>query len=132
MADENGWHVADKGQTIGPMTLDELVQRLPRYGGEAALVYGPGMGSWTPAGQVEAVRARMRAGNRAGGAGGPPPPPLNYAGRPRADEIDYQVFGSEMQYFEVTLDPGETVIAEAGGMMYMSAGITMQTVFGDP
>src|SRR5204862_6767942 len=99
---------------------------------EAALVYGPGMGSWTPAGQVEAVRARMRAGNRAGGAGGPPPPPLNYAGRPRADEIDYQVFGSEMQYVEVTPDPGETVIADAGGMMYMSAGITMQTVFGDP
>ena len=115
MSNENGWHVADKGQTVGPMTLDELVQRLPRYGGESAMVYGPGMGAWTPAGQVEAVRARMRAG-----------------GGPRADEIDYQIFGSEMQYVEVTLDPGETVIAEAGGMMYMSAGITMQTVFGDP
>jgi uncharacterized protein (TIGR00266 family) len=67
------------------------------------------------------------------------PPPLNYAG-PRtaapghspADEIDYKVFGSEMQYVEVTLDPGETVIAEAGAMMYMTPGIQMQTVFGDP
>src|SRR5688500_10156519 len=37
-----------------------------------------------------------------------------------------------MQYVEVTLDPGETAIAEAGGMMYMTAGIQMQTVFGDP
>jgi len=37
-----------------------------------------------------------------------------------------------MQYVEVTLDPGEMVIAEAGAMMYMSSGIAMQTVFGDP
>lgn len=50
----------------------------------------------------------------------------------KSDEIDYEVFGSEMQYCEVTLDPGETVIAEAGSMMYMTAGIRMETVFGDP
>ncbi len=49
-----------------------------------------------------------------------------------ADEIDYEVFGEEMQYVEVTLDPDETVIAEPGMMMYMTAGIEMQTVFGDP
>lgn len=49
-----------------------------------------------------------------------------------ADEIDYQVFGSEMQYVEVTLDPGEMVTAEAGGMMFMTSGIKMETVFGDP
>ncbi|MGD9720953.1 MAG: TIGR00266 family protein [Pirellulales bacterium] len=49
-----------------------------------------------------------------------------------SDEIDYEIFGSEMQYVEVTLDPGEMVIAEAGAMMYMSRGIQMETVFGDP
>ncbi|MGH8164118.1 MAG: TIGR00266 family protein, partial [Rhodanobacteraceae bacterium] len=49
-----------------------------------------------------------------------------------ADEIDYQVFGSEMQYVEVTLDPDEVVIAEPGMMMYMTPGIQMETVFGDP
>ena len=49
-----------------------------------------------------------------------------------ADEIDYEVFGEEMQYVEVTLDPDEMVIAEPGMMMYMTAGIEMQTVFGDP
>ena len=37
-----------------------------------------------------------------------------------------------MQYVEVTLDPGEMVIAEAGAMMYMTTGIQMETVFGDP
>ena len=59
MAD-NVWHIADRGQSIGPMTLDELVARLPQYGGEAALVFGPGLGAWTAAGSVEAVRARLR------------------------------------------------------------------------
>ena len=50
----------------------------------------------------------------------------------RSDEIDYEIFGEEMQYVEVTLDPTEMVIAEAGGMMFMTAGIQMETVFGDP
>ena len=49
-----------------------------------------------------------------------------------ADQIDYCIHGDDTQYVEVTLDPGETVIAEAGAMMYMTAGIEMQTVFGDP
>lgn len=49
-----------------------------------------------------------------------------------ADEIDYQIFGDDMQYAEIVLDPGEAVIAEAGAMMYMTAGIQMETVFGDP
>src|SRR4029453_1951382 len=49
-----------------------------------------------------------------------------------ADVIDYEIFGDEMQFVEITLDPGEMVIAEAGAMMYMTAGIKMETVFGDP
>jgi uncharacterized protein (TIGR00266 family) len=50
----------------------------------------------------------------------------------KADVIDYTIHGEEMQYCEITLDPGETVIAEAGAMMYMSTGIRMETVLGDP
>jgi uncharacterized protein (TIGR00266 family) len=46
-------------------------------------------------------------------------------------EIDYQVFGDDMQYVEVELDPQEAVVAEAGGMMYMDDGIEMETIFGD-
>lgn len=65
--------------------------------------------------------------SRPTGQGRPSPRP-----RSRADEIDYEIFGTEMQYCEITLDPGEMVIAEAGGMMYMTAGIKMETVFGDP
>ena len=50
----------------------------------------------------------------------------------RADVIDYEIFGHETQYVEITLDPGEQTIAEAGAMMYMDGPITMDTVFGDP
>jgi uncharacterized protein (TIGR00266 family) len=46
-------------------------------------------------------------------------------------EIDYQIFGDDMQFVEVELDPGEATVAEAGGMMYMEDGIEMETIFGD-
>ena len=54
------------------------------------------------------------------------------SGGKRSDVIDYEIFGEEMQFVEITLDPGEMVIAEAGAMMYMSSGIKMETVLGDP
>ena len=46
-------------------------------------------------------------------------------------EVDYEIFGNEMQYVEVELDPMEAAVAEAGGMMYMDQGIEMETIFGD-
>jgi uncharacterized protein (TIGR00266 family) len=160
MQQQDGWYVVENGQSVGPMSLGDLAARLPQAGGPQAMVYGPGLSAWTPAGQVPPVADRL---------GGPPPPPrpaavpppggaasfqyqhqssggggggrgmqsqqagLGYqSSRPRADVIDYKVFGEEMQYVEVTLDPGEVAIAEPGGMMYMEPGIVMQTVFGDP
>jgi uncharacterized protein (TIGR00266 family) len=46
-------------------------------------------------------------------------------------EIDYQIFGEEMQYVEIELDPQETAVAESGSFMFMDDGIQMQTIFGD-
>ena len=48
-----------------------------------------------------------------------------------ADVIDYEIFGDDMQLVEIELDPGESVIAEAGAMNYMDACIQMETIFGD-
>jgi uncharacterized protein (TIGR00266 family) len=45
--------------------------------------------------------------------------------------IDYRLLGDDMQYVEVELDPGEAAVAEAGSMMYMDAGIDMDTTLGD-
>jgi uncharacterized protein (TIGR00266 family) len=46
-------------------------------------------------------------------------------------EIDFRIYGEEMQCVEVELDPQETVIAEAGSFMYMDQGVQMETIFGD-
>jgi uncharacterized protein (TIGR00266 family) len=47
------------------------------------------------------------------------------------DVIDYRIEGGEMQYVEVELDPGEAMVGEAGSLMYMEDGISLDTVFGD-
>ncbi len=49
----------------------------------------------------------------------------------RSHEIDYQILGNDIQVVEVELDPQETVIAEAGAMLYMEAGIDFATKMGD-
>lgn len=115
------WYYAKAGQTVGPVTRDELQAKLAAIEGMDTLVFGPGMASWTAAKHVfgDAASARSDA------------PPVAPRSR-RADEIDFRIQGDDMQFVEVELDPGETVVAEAGSMMYMTPGIEMQTVFGDP
>jgi uncharacterized protein (TIGR00266 family) len=49
----------------------------------------------------------------------------------RMHDVDFQVYGDDLQFVEVELDPGEAALAEAGGMMYMDDGIAMETIFGD-
>lgn len=46
-------------------------------------------------------------------------------------EIDYKIFGDDIQFVEIELDPGETVIAEAGAMVYMEQAITFEVKMGD-
>jgi uncharacterized protein (TIGR00266 family) len=86
------------------------------------------MDNWTPLRQVDKFKAHVPA------SAPPPIPPL--AGRPgatgrRADEIEYKIVGEDLQFVEVELDPGESAVAEAGALMYMTAGIQMETIFGD-
>ncbi len=49
----------------------------------------------------------------------------------KSHEVDYKVFGDDLQFVEIELDPGETVIAEAGTMMYMEDGISFEAKMGD-
>ena len=56
--------------------------------------------------------------------------PQNSSNR-NAHEIDYTIFGEEMQFVEIELDPQEGVVAEAGSFMMMDDGIKMETIFGD-
>ena len=46
-------------------------------------------------------------------------------------QLDYEILGSSAQTVEIILDPGETVIAEAGAMNYMTDGVRFETRMGD-
>src|SRR5436190_14893007 len=61
----------------------------------------------------------------------PEPPPLPGGSPRRSHEIDYHIHGDDLQMVEIELDPGETVIAEAGGMCFMEEGIEFETKMGD-
>ncbi|MBI4718460.1 MAG: TIGR00266 family protein [Planctomycetes bacterium] len=122
MSGENGWFYVKDGQTVGPVSREELIRAIPQVQEGRTLVWGPGLAEWTEARHL----AFLGTGTSAS-----PAPPRAPSPR-RADEIDYEVHGDDMQFVEITLDPDEVVVAEAGGMMYMSEGIRMQTVFGDP
>ncbi len=118
------WHYAVGGEQQGPVGLDEL---LPRFrSGELApdtYVFTTGMANWVAA----STRPEFSAALGGGPAAPPPAPP----GVGTADVIDYKVYGEEMQFVEITLDPREACVAEAGAFMYMDPGIEMQTIFGD-
>lgn len=49
----------------------------------------------------------------------------------KCHEVDFKIIGHDMQMVEVELDPGETVIAEAGAMNYMEEGVSFDTRMGD-
>jgi uncharacterized protein (TIGR00266 family) len=57
--------------------------------------------------------------------------PAQQQGTREAHDIDFEIKGSEMQFIEIELDPGESAIAEAGSMMFKDASVNMETVFGD-
>jgi uncharacterized protein (TIGR00266 family) len=116
------WYYANNGDPVGPMALSDLIAQIDNADGLDTQVYGPGMSDWIAAKHVPPIVAAKH-----GDAG---PPPLT--ARRTADEIDFELFGDDMQFVEVTLDPGETVVAEAGSMMHMTDGIVMETRFGDP
>jgi len=49
----------------------------------------------------------------------------------KSHEIDYKIFGDDIQLVEIELDPGETIITEAGAMVYMEDGIQFDTKIGE-
>ena len=115
------WYVAVDGQTVGPMSEAELVDAL-QAGTYApnTQVYCEGVTEWASANSVPDLAAHA-----------PPPPPPTQRRGGEADQVDFEIHGEEMQFVEVELDPGESVVAEAGSMMYMGEGIEMETIFGD-
>jgi len=106
------------GRQVGPMDQTRAIaQAATDPNGH---VWRDGFSGWLPISQVAELGrgVSIQTGARP-------------AGHQAADEIDYKILGSEMQFVEVELDPGESVVAEAGSMMYKDASIQMESVFGD-
>jgi uncharacterized protein (TIGR00266 family) len=127
MAAGQQWWMAIGGHQVGPVAEEELVGNIRNGSVDAStLVFTAGMGNWTPLREVPALAAFLAEAPGAAPVAAPPVVP----GR-RAHDIDFKIVGTEMQFVEVELDPGESAVAEAGAFMYMTPGIEMETVFGD-
>ena len=121
------WYMAVGGHQVGPVSEEEIRQNLASGTIDAStLLFAEGMGAWTPLRDVPELRGAASGAGAAGGAATVPPVP----GR-RAHEIEGKIYGEDLQFVEILLDPGESVVAEAGALMYMTSGIEMETVFGD-
>jgi uncharacterized protein (TIGR00266 family) len=88
-------------------------------------VWSSGMAGWTPAADVLPQLFGGVALSAPSAASAPPP-----MGQ-RCHEVDYEIFGDDLQIVEVELDPGEKVVAEAGAMNYMEQDITFEAKMGD-
>jgi uncharacterized protein (TIGR00266 family) len=124
------WYMAIGGHQVGPVSQEDVVTNLRNGTIDGnTLVFSAGMANWTPLKDVPALATYLTTpASRASATAAAAPPPIT--GK-RAHEIDFKILGSEMQFVEVELDPGESAVAEAGSMMYMTPGIQMETVFGD-
>lgn len=136
------WFLAYNGQQIGP--LEDVQARAQAQANPHGLAWRDGFAQWTPIHQVPELYQAISQPPVASPT--PGPAPQNYSNGPVygaqvaapqmkpaevADEVDYIIVGSEMQFVEIELDPGESAVAEAGAMMFKAPQIEMDTMFGD-
>ncbi len=127
------WYVAIAGQQSGPFTVEEVLGQI-RSGAVRpdAHVFTGGMENWISVTEHPSFAEALTGGSTAGAAAALPATaaaPITTSNV--ADVIDYVIIGQEMQYVEITLDPGEACVAEAGAFMYMDPAIEVETIFGD-
>lgn len=116
------WYFSYDGQQVGPFDdVQARSQAASRPGGHC---WREGFTEWLPIAEV----AELAAAGAVAATGAPAPPGRSPT---MADEIDYKIFGEDMQFIEIELDPGESAVAEAGAMMYKGASVQLETIFGD-
>jgi uncharacterized protein (TIGR00266 family) len=113
------WYFSYDGNQMGPMDASAAVTQAGKN--PNGYVWREGFAEWLPIEQIGELKP--------GSMKIPAPPPSG--AYKKSDEIDFKIFGAEMQFVEVELDPGESAVAEAGAMMYKGAEVTMSTIFGD-
>jgi uncharacterized protein (TIGR00266 family) len=109
------WYLSYGSERVGPLDQQQAIERAVANPGGYA--WREGFAEWLPIRQVTELQRTSS----------PPPVPAART----ADAIDFRIVGSEMQFVEVELDPGESAIAEAGAMMYKAPSVQLETIFGD-
>jgi uncharacterized protein (TIGR00266 family) len=117
------WFISVNGQQQGP--FDQATAAMTARANPGAYCWRQGFQNWLPVGQVAELFQAPAPGQQMAAA-----PAAGFGGQ-RADEIDYKIYGEDVQFVEIELDPGESAVAEAGSMMYKDALIKMESVFGD-
>lgn len=113
------WYFSYGTDRIGPLEDQQAIAQAQQN--PNGLCWKQGFPDWLPIGQVPELNPSASAMPAA------PPPPM-----PGTDhDIDYKLYGEDMQFVEIELDPGESAIAEAGAMMYKDASVQLATIFGD-
>ena len=112
------WYFSYNNDQVGPFSHDQAVQKAKEN--PKGYAWREGFAEWMPISQVTELSSPSPKG------ASPPPDLLG-----SSDRVDYKIFGEEMQFVEVELDPGESVVAEAGTLMYKDPAVQMDTVFGD-
>ncbi len=116
------WFLSYNGQQLGPFD-ENGVQRQVEINGTDGFAWREGFADWLPISDVPELSGKGTSYDIV--------PPAVSPRSSIADEIDYTIYGSEMQFVEIELDPGESVVAEAGAMMYKDRHVEMETIFGD-
>jgi uncharacterized protein (TIGR00266 family) len=116
------WFLSINGQQVGP--FDQATAAMQARQNPSAFCWRQGFQNWLPVGQVAELFQAQAPGS---GMMAPAAP----MGGQRADEVDFKIYGEDVQFVEIELDPGESCVAEAGSMMYKDATIKMESVFGD-
>lgn len=111
------WYLGCDGKTTGPLSDEQA--RLRIMENPKLLVWSPGFADWLPAREFPELTERANITV--------PPLPCG-AG---SGTMNFRILGRDMQFVEVLLSPGESIVAEAGALMYKDETITMETVFGD-
>jgi uncharacterized protein (TIGR00266 family) len=127
----NVWYFSYDGKSIGPFDHARAVEQAAAN--PKGHAWRAGFTDWLPISDVaELSRTAGSAGSGgSGGSGGSPAGPSPTGQRFLPDDIEYKIFGAEMQFVEIALDPGESAVAEAGALMYKDQSIQLATIFGD-
>lgn len=115
------WYLSYNGQQIGPLDHAQAIQQA--LANPNGYCWRAGLAEWMPISKCAELTLSASTALI--------PTPPSAGSRPLADVVDYKIFGNDMQFVEVELDPGESAVAEAGSLMYKEPAIKMETIFGD-